>query len=347
MNNQIFCGLAPSIKPPSKTDENLTIKTIESNQDIIPPDFSILVLDKTSYSLYSSKTFISEKDFDVIAYFDPETNRPEQILEVCSCFDYLLSNPGVLSHQQISTLMQLGILLYNGDPGRIKGASYDLVIDREHLKSGIEVKSGDTFKIDPLDYVVVGAVESVNIPKNICASFDTKVSMFCKGIILSNGPQIDPGYQGRLMCLLFNTSAKEFEVSAAAGFEFATIQFSALSKPSKKPYGGKYYRKERLKEYIGSFADGSIADFVKAIPDMRESIEDLRSNQVELKKRKFTPGHIVITIIVTVLISAIAATYYIGGLNERIGALEKRITYMENLKEKTTKQTPKIPLPRR
>jgi len=197
MKNQIFCGIASSLEIKFDEITNLTIKKVDSNEDIKPKpkEFSVLILDKTTHSLYSKKQFVCEKNFDVIAYYDNDSNRPEHIIAVLECFDHLLSCPGVLSHQQISTLMKLGILIYNGDLSRVRGASYDLIIDKEHLKSGIKVISAETFKIDPLDYVVVGAVESVNIPKNICASFDTKVSMFCKGIILSNGPQVDPGYQ--------------------------------------------------------------------------------------------------------------------------------------------------------
>jgi deoxycytidine triphosphate deaminase len=341
MKNRIFCGIASSLEIKFDEITNVTFIKVDSNEDIKPKEFSVLILDKTTHSLYSQKQFISEKNFDVIAYYDKDSNRPQDVVEVLDCFDHLLSFPGVLSHQQISTLMKLGILLYNGDQRRVRGASYDLIIDKEHLKSGIKVDSTDTFKIDPLDYVVVGAVESVNIPKNICASFDTKVSMFCKGIILSNGPQVDPGYQGRLLCLLFNTSAKAFEVSPTTGFEFSTIQFSALSEPTNISYTQKYFRKEHLKEYIGSFADASIADLVKAIPDMRNSIEDLKISHDDLKKKRFTPLHMVMTIIITLLIAAVTAAGFLGALNERIGAIEKRLGKVEDNKSTEKESTQK------
>lgn len=332
MKNKMFCGIASSLSIKLPGSDNLTIKLVDSNEKINPTSYSILILDKTAYSLYSKKTFISENNFDAIAYYDRDLNRPEDVTEVLNCLDNLISRPGILSHQQIAILMKLGLLLYNGDLRRVKGASYDLIIDKEHLKSGIEVVSSDTFMIDPLDYVIVGAVESVNIPKNICATFDTKVSMFCKGIILSNGPQVDPGYQGRLCCLLFNTSAKAFEVSPATDFEFSTIQFSTLSEPTNKPYSQKYFRKERLKDYIGSYADKSITDLVKAIPDMRQSIESLKTEHQRLKKRKFTPIHMVITFTISILLAAGAAAYFLGGFQERLVAIEKRLGNMDSNK---------------
>lgn len=304
MNNEIFCGIASSLNEEilQLNDSNLTIRKIESNEIVTPKQFSILVLNKKTHTLYSEKRYLSEKIFKVIAYYDTEIHLPQDILDVCNVFDRLLSFPGMLSHQQISILMKLGILLYDGKTNRVKGASYDLLIDREHLKSGIKVESSDTFKIDPLDYVVVGAVESVNIPPNICASFDTKVSMFCRGIILSNGPQVDPGYQGRLLCLLFNTSAKEFEISPVTDFEFSTIQFFTLSEPTDQPYCGKYLRKEYLRDYIGSFADESIAERFKSIPELKKSVTELKKSVTELKKERRTKK--IIEIIFSFLLGA-------------------------------------------
>lgn len=341
MKNKIFCGIASSLQITLPTDiENLECNKIESNQNVSPDAFSMLVLDKNTHQLYSEKRFVSESNFDAIAYYDKETHRPADISETCCVFDYLLSHPGVLSHQQIATLMKLGMLIYDGNPNRVRGASYDLLIGREYLKSGIKVLSADTFKIDPLDYVVVGAVESANIPKNICASFDTQVGMFCRGIILSNGPQVDPGYQGRLLCLLFNTSAKEFEISPATDFEFATIQFNALSETTDKPYTGKYLRKGNLKDYIGSFADESIADLVKSIPDIRKRTEELSTSVEGLKKKKFSMPQLILTAIVSLIIGLIIAGFSVAYL---YGKFEKRIEDIEEFKKGfSSKDAPSI-----
>jgi len=137
MKNKIFCGIAATLEISPDETENLTFRKIKSNDAIQPEQFSILILDKTTHILYSEKRFVSENNFDAIAYYDKDTNRPQDIMDVCEVFDHLLSFPGMLSHQQISTLMKLGILLYNGNPHRVKGASYDLLIDKEHLKSDV------------------------------------------------------------------------------------------------------------------------------------------------------------------------------------------------------------------
>lgn len=331
MNNNIICYIASNLQISLPSDiKNLTILKINSNDNIVPNHFAILILNKETHLLYSESRFRSEDNFDAVAYYNIDNNSPHDIIEMCEVFDYLLSHPGMLSHYQILTLMKLGILIYNGDGSRVRGASYDLLIDREHLKSGVQVTSSDIFKIDPLDYVIVGAVESVNIPRNICASFDTKVSMFCRGIILSNGPQVDPGYQGRILCLLFNTSAKEFEISPVTDFEFSTIQFYSLSIPTDTPYTGRYLRKERLRDYIGSFADESISALVTSIPEMRRTITDLNQAVHRLRRRRFSLSQLIGTIIVGLLLGGFSAAFFLGGFNTTIKDHEKRIKKLEN-----------------
>lgn len=369
MKNKIICAIASSLKIKLETKDNLEFVIMEPNSAIKPTSYSMLILDKSAYTLNSPLRFASEKDFDVIAYYDVSVNQPENIIEACEVLDFILMCPGILAHQQIRSLMKLGILIYDGDESRVKGASYDLFIDREYLRSGIEVVSNDTITIDPLDYIVVGATESVNLPKNICGNFDIKVSMFCKGVILSNGPQVDPGYQGRLLCLLFNTSAKVFPIEQNRGFEFSTIQFNALSKSTDFPYIGKYQRKQRIRDYIGQFADARIADIVKTIPDtikMQNKLKDEQSelqttvqshtneiteinkNMAELQGKtpqRYSLLQLLIAMLVPLAIAAVSAAFFIGSLSQRVNSLEKKVVeFMSPAKDENASKlgTPKL-----
>ncbi|MFA6054167.1 MAG: hypothetical protein WC769_02210 [Thermodesulfovibrionales bacterium] len=350
MINKITCAISSSLVLKLPDTENLECISIEANSSLKPVSYSILILDKSTCTLYNEPRFVSERDFDVIAYYDIKTNQPKDIIDACKVLDYILVHPGILAHQQIITLMKLGILIYDGAERRVKGASYDLFIDKEYLRSGIEVVSNDTFTIEPLDYIVAGASESVNLPKNICGNFDIKVSMFCKGVILSNGPQVDPGYQGRLLCLLFNTSAKEFVIEQSRGFEFSSIQFNSLSESTDVPYIGRYQRKQRIGDYIGQFADARLADIVKTIPETikmqnkliheqnelqsmvkshTDSITMINNQMAELQGKtpqRYSLLQILFAIVVTFLITAGSAAFFIGSLYQRIGTLEKTVS---------------------
>jgi len=99
--------------------------------------------------------------------------------------------------------------------------------------------------------------------------------MFCKGLILSNGPQVDPGFKGILFCLLFNTSNEKIELKKGA--HYATIEFHKLIEPSQNPYIGKYQEKEKIMEYLPEIAKFSV------IGQMRNDISSLKKESFWLK----------------------------------------------------------------
>jgi hypothetical protein len=113
------------------------------------------------------------------------------------------------------------------------------------------------------------------MPASIAGRFDLTVSMFCKGLILSNGPQVDPGFKGNLFCLLFNTSNEKIELKK--GTHYATIEFHKLIEESKNPYSGRYQEKEKIMEYLPEIAKYSV------ISQIREDISRLKKGSIWLK----------------------------------------------------------------
>ncbi|GAH79448.1 unnamed protein product, partial [marine sediment metagenome] len=65
-----------------------------------------------------------------------------------------------------------------------------------------------------------------------------------KGLIATTGPQIDPGYDGRLILGLTNLTPKA--VSLPYKDDLVSIEFHRLEKPSTKPYSGPYQKKYEL-----------------------------------------------------------------------------------------------------
>ena len=169
MKNKITCAIDYSLEITLPETSNLNCVKIASNEDpaLGESSYSILLLNKNNFKLYTETRFTYEEEFDAVGYYNPALNNPEDVIEACRVLDEILSRPAVITYQQITTLMKLHILIYDGDPRRIKGASYDLEVDKEHLKSGSEIITEDNLDIDPFDFIVVSAMESVNLPKNI------------------------------------------------------------------------------------------------------------------------------------------------------------------------------------
>lgn len=180
---------------------------------------------------------------------------------------------GALSQKLISSMIDCGMLLRDADPEMINGASYDLHLGDEYYYDGKIQKLSDEkpfLTIEPYDYAIVSCRETAWIPRDVIAKFGLTVGLFCQGIILSNGPQIDPGFRGTLFCLLFNTSNRA--VHLKRGKHYATIEFNKLIGYAE-PYEGKYQGKERIIEYIPENAlHGAINELKKEVEHLKNEV---------------------------------------------------------------------------
>ena len=178
---------------------------------------------------------------------------------------------GALSQKLISSMINCGMLLRDADPDMINGASYDLRLGDEYYYDGKIQKLSDEnpfLTIEPYDYAIVSCRETAWIPRDVIAKFGLTVGLFCQGIILSNGPQIDPGFRGTLFCLLFNTSNRAVHIKR--GKHYATIEFNKLIGYAE-PYEGKYQGKERIIEYIPENAlHGAINELKKEVEHLKD-----------------------------------------------------------------------------
>ncbi len=177
---------------------------------------------------------------------------------------------GGLSQNIINMMLDCGILLDRTNEKGVKGASYDLLLGDEYYYAGKIKKLSDAepfLTIEPYDYAIVSCKEIACMPRDIIAKFGLTVNLFCQGIILSNGPQIDPGFRGTLFCLLFNTSNRP--VHLKRGKHYATIEFNKLIEPAQ-PYSGQYQDAEKIIEYIPANAlQGAINELKKEIEKLK------------------------------------------------------------------------------
>lgn len=157
------------------------------------------------------------------------------------------SRGGIVPKEYLEPLLGAGTLLNNSDVTNLESASYDLRVGDEVWCGGsfTDLNAQDPyFTVPPYSYAIVKAHESAAIPPFLIAQFDLKVSHFLSGMILSNGPQVDPGYRGDLFCMLFNGSSVGRPLRQ--GDHFSTIHFITTVK-SGEPYGGQYRLRDRLR----------------------------------------------------------------------------------------------------
>lgn len=225
----------------------------------------------------------SDRESQAYALYKIITNRQEDIEEVTNLISWLWktkNSGGILPSQVLKLLIKYCSLVESEtiNIDNVSAASFDLTLGSSYFQNGQikELKDNEpNIVIQPGDFIVAGSQERVNMPPSIAGRFDLTVSMFCKGLILSNGPQVDPGFKGILFCLLFNTSNEKIELKKGA--HYVTIEFHKLIEPSQNPYIGKYQEKEKIMEYLPEIAKFSV------IGQMRNDISSLKKESFWLK----------------------------------------------------------------
>ncbi|UFS66260.1 hypothetical protein LO749_17190 [Paracoccus denitrificans] len=163
----------------------------------------------------------------------------------------LTGRGGILAGEHLFSLLNAGALIsHNFDESGVQSASYDLTVGDQVWCGGKLIPLSDqipTFTIPPYSYAIVTSKEEAWLPTFVAGSFDIKVGLFLRGVVLSNGPQIDPGYRGPLFCMLFNGSSDSRTI--ARGDHFSTLQFSTATSKCA-PYSSKYQLQGKLEKIM-------------------------------------------------------------------------------------------------
>jgi dCTP deaminase len=139
----------------------------------------------------------------------------------------------------------------NFDPGLVQPASYDLRLG--HLihsptqpDRAIDLSNGagGAWRLPPYGMAVVQTFEDLKLPKNVIGRIGLKSSFARTGLFASTGPQIDPGFDGRLFVSLFNLTAAPHVLKFRD--TFLTIEFHELDQEPDRGYEGPYQGKHSI-----------------------------------------------------------------------------------------------------
>lgn len=210
---------------------------------------------------------------------------------------------GVLCSSSIRTLMAAGSLLESGDTARIEAASYDLQLADKYWCQGKfhTLSDADSVAvIPPYSFAIVKAKEVAMLPRFIVATFDVRVRLFFSGVILSNGPQVDPGYCGALFCMLHNASGTEVGINR--GEHFATIQFQTLATNSEG-YADHYQNKKGFSDFLDGTSSkrpgGQIFEHISTI-----------AGKLEVDAERFRNSILVVAGLLAAALAIVAAVAY-------------------------------------
>lgn len=246
---------------------------IDAKDDLLEERYEARQASTDNRSHLAQRMF--DRNFKSRFLYRIENNEIATLDEICLLIYKLWkvrNGGGLLPKHFIWLMIKCGMLIVNADKENIKSASYDLTLGYEYYQGGAQRyldKSNSFIKLLAGDFALIESREIVDLPRDIAGKFDVRVELFCKGIILSNGPQVDPGFKGRLFCLIFNPSNEE--VHFKLGDRFATIEFVKLLEPSEG-YQGKYQDKESLIDYLPkAIKSAAIVENIKDIQALKHS----------------------------------------------------------------------------
>ncbi len=135
-----------------------------------------------------------------------------------------------------------GITIEPFDDAALQPASYDLRVGPEAASSKrqkvVDLAAEAFVNIEPGDFVIVSTHEVLELDAWHVGRFGLMSKHARRGLIATVGPQIDPGFHGRLFVGLTNLSTKA--ISLAHRELFLSTEFHRLDKPAESVYGGPH-----------------------------------------------------------------------------------------------------------
>jgi dCTP deaminase len=183
----------------------------------------------------------------------------------------------ILNAQQIIAAQQSGdISISPFEESQVQAASYDLRVGQSgattSTKKLVNIKETGYLLLQPGDFAIVTVLEEIQLSPQYAARFGLRSKYARKGVIATTGPQIDPGYRGRLILGLTNLTPRP--ISVPYKDDFITIEFHRLEAPTSKPYAGPYQgRLELGPEEIEAVTEAEGMAFSEVITTLR-SVSD-------------------------------------------------------------------------
>ncbi|HEV2381205.1 MAG TPA: dCTP deaminase [Terriglobia bacterium] len=163
----------------------------------------------------------------------------------------------------------------------LEPASYDLRVGKD---AATIPQNGDSVRINleekrllviaPYAPAVIYAMEHIELPLNIAGHFGLKSGLSRRGIHASVGPQVDPGFVGKLSVTLFNLTTTP--IALDYGETFLSLEFHQLEENASRGYTGEYQGRETftskdIEPVLGH--KGGLAQVVKEFTELRDTLE--------------------------------------------------------------------------
>ena len=167
----------------------------------------------------------------------------------------------ILNAQQIRAAVENGdIHIEPFGEEYLEAATYDLQVGRQGIttstKKIVDLEKEGYVLVKPGDFAVITTKEEIGLGPQYAGRFGLRSKYARKGLIATTGPQIDPGFRGRLIIGLTNLTP--VPVSIPFNDHVVSVEFHKLEQPTEKPYCGPFQGKTELRpEDIQMITEGA------------------------------------------------------------------------------------------
>ena len=207
----------------------------------------------------------------------------------------------ILNNNQISEAVKSNFIEIDPfDENQVQAASYDLRVGKQGAtassKKLTNIEEEGYLVLKPGDFAVAIALEKIRLDAQHVGRFGLRSIYARKGLIATTGPQIDPGYEGRLIIGLTNPTPNSITLSYKD--DFLTVELHKLEKPSTKPYTGKFQGKIELRpediEMIMETESMSIPEILTTLNSLSQNVgsfaTDIKILTNDIKSFRWTVG---------------------------------------------------------
>ena len=155
----------------------------------------------------------------------------------------------ILNNEQITESLRQGLIVIEPwDEARVQGASYDLRIGPQGAtttgKRIVDLESEGYMRLEPGDMAIISSLEILRFDTAHAARLGLRSKFARKGLHVTTGLQVDPGFRGRLFISATNLTPQP--ITLPFGDDFLSIEIHRLDQPVTEPYNGPYQDKTEL-----------------------------------------------------------------------------------------------------
>ncbi len=168
------------------------------------------------------------------------------------------------------------------EQGNIEPASYDCRLGNV-LSAGVgrhEWSEGGEFILESNSWASIASEETFTLPKDVCATYGIRSSLARRGVIVFGGPQIDPGYTGRIFVSLYNPTLEPVILQRQQ--VILSVIFSEVSSADDKGYDGPFQGQKDFPsqdvEFMMRMRSRNLADVIDNVETLDQSVKNLAEN---------------------------------------------------------------------